>query len=174
MVGHFWHILLSDILSALDFTGDHCVERKLKYTHPDGWTVAGAADVSHCYVPGHNDAPFLVDFKTMNARMFAEPPPPYVLDKWTHQVNIYMDLLWKANPKMDNPVQTIMVVIQKDTPHNFKEIVIDYDPDLCEAVYEKWSVVWQSLQDDFPPRCECPVGKCPVEGIYTRGKNPSV
>lgn len=166
MVGHFWHILLSDILVELDFANPKAVEHKLKYTDPVGWTVSGAADVSRCYVPGHA-APFLVDFKTMNARMFAEPPPPYILDKWTAQVNIYMDLLRKLEEPA-HPERCIMVVIQKDTPHNFKEVIIDYDPDLVGDIYDKWDTVWGALEEDVPPKCDCPIGKCPVEALYSR------
>lgn len=170
MVGHFWHILLQTIITdELKFSEWGDVERKLKWRGPN-WTVLGSADISHVYLPGHA-LPFLVDFKTMNKRVFDEDVvPEYILDKWRHQVNIYMDLTRYVSVSDDKPYpkQAIIIVIEKDTPHKFKEVVIDYDRDLCDRVYEKWDVVTKAIQKDFPPRCECPIGKCPVEVLYTR------
>lgn len=174
MVGHFWHFWLQNILTeGLGFAEERDIERKLLWKSPEGWTVTGAADVAYCDVPGY-EKPFLVDFKTMNARQFAETSiPDYVLKKWTAQVNVYMDLLHQIDvvrsDVMYQPEQCIMIVIQKDTPHAFKEVVIDYDPDLVQEIYWKWDRVWDALENDFPPVCDCAPGKCPVETLYVPG-----
>ncbi len=174
MVGHFWHFWLQNILTeGLGFAQEDDVERKLLYTSPEGWTVTGSADISHVFVPGY-ERPFLVDFKTMNKMQFDQSAiPDYVLKKWRAQVNIYMDMIHQTMPHDDptvhHPMQCIMIVICKDTPHNFKEVVIDYDSELVDDIYLKWDRVWDALQNDYPPVCDCEPSKCPVETLYVPG-----
>lgn len=166
MVGHFWHHWLQDILTTgLGYADESEVECKLKWVSPAGWTVVGAADIGRCYIPGY-EVPYLIDFKTMNGRMFAQDVPEYVLSKWTAQVNIYMHLLGELQPWLRAPDQCIMVIIQKDTPHGFKEVVIDYDEILVAGIFAKWDAVWEGLKKDYPPVCDCAPGECPMDHLY--------
>jgi hypothetical protein len=165
MVGHFWHGWMQAIAVESGMADPSTIEEKYKYTAPEGWTVVGSMDISRAYAPGH-DEPYLIDFKTMNSRVFTSDPPPSTYDKWVCQMNVYMDLLHRFNPDKNNPVKTVVIGIQKDTPHGFREFIIDYDPQLVERIYDKWSRVWEALGNDSPPECDCPLGKCPAGGLY--------
>jgi hypothetical protein len=145
-VGHFWHGLLQTILvEELGFATKDDVEMLLKYKK-DNWAARGSCDIARCYLPTQKD-PLLVDFKTMNARYFAmDPLPKDLLDKWTLQVNCYMD--WLGDVK-----RAIIVGIKKDSPHEFREIIIDYNPDLLVPVYSKWTEVIDAIQQQRIPKC---------------------
>lgn len=161
MVGHFWHILMQDIFVATNMAEENDVELKLMRREED-WTAVGSADIGRAYSPGH-DASYLIDFKTMNSRGFASGPSDDLLAKWRLQVNCYMDWMQEFG---DPPQQAVMILIQKDSPHAFKEVVIDYEPGIIYPIYNKWSIVHEALQTNEPPQCECAIGRCPVEGLY--------
>lgn len=174
MVGHFWHRLMQDIFVATDMAEKREVEKVLNIeqvdsNHHEGWIAQGSADIARAYSPGRSE-PFLIDFKTMNSRSFSNGPSDDLMWKWRLQVNCYMDFMNHNSEYEVIPTQAVMILIQKDSPHTFKEILVDYEPDIIDPIYNKWSIVYDALRTNVPPQCECPIGRCPVEGSYVTSK----
>lgn len=111
--------------------------------------ATGSADVAPCSIPRHGD--WIVDFKTMNSRDFALTTPPMnrynggatTGEKWEAQLNIYMD--WFDLEK------ALIVGIEKDSPHNFKEFEFHRNQPLIDAIYRKWEIVSICLDEDDVP-----------------------
>lgn len=166
MVGHFWHQYLQHILVEIGCCDKGDLERRgtkawgtvdplVNPVKPYHW-VTGSADAAPCRLP---DRDYLLDFKTMNARAFAqESPPGWAADKWECQVNIYMDFfdLRKA----------LIVGINKDTPHDFKEFEYHYNEELVKVCYAKWKLVSQCLDEGIavPEGEDIPL---PLKGVVT-------
>jgi hypothetical protein len=146
-VGNFWHAWLQHILvDGLHFSEWKQVERHCEH---DGyqesdllWKGSGSADII-CEIPGHGT--YLVDFKTMNERHFKadENVIGYLLKKWTYQVNCYMQWL-----DLD---KCVIIGIQKDTPHDFREFVIERDDSLLLPVYDRWTTTALHIRDEVMP-----------------------
>lgn len=145
-VGHFWHGLLQDILcERLEFCEKDDVEKELRYLHGEWW-ARGFADIAKCDVPGKGS--YLIDFKTMNSYSFQKPSED-LLRKWQLQVSCYM--AW------DNRVESAIIIgIQKDTPHEFKEFIFHRDDSILDDVYKKWTNVSNAVRNETPVVC----GKC--------------
>lgn len=142
-VGHFWHGLLQDILcNRLGFCEEDDIEKELRFQDPKWW-ARGFADIAKCDVPGKGS--YLIDFKTMNSFSFQKPSPDLLL-KWQMQVACYM--AW------DNRVESAIIVgIQKDTPHEFREFVFKRDDSFLEHIYEKWTNVSKALENGTSVVC---------------------
>lgn len=157
MVGHFWHVWLQNVICDLGFCTWEDVEKDCGYTAKTWW-AKGSADIAPCRIPGKGH--YLIDFKTMNSRYFLldddEGPLADNLLKWRYQVNCYME--WTGLEKC------IVLGIQKDSPHNFREFVFDYEPGLLNPVYEKWDAVTLALRTGQIPECDC--DECPVEHMF--------
>jgi len=157
-VGHFWHLWLGHIVvDGLGFATWEDVEKRCGYA-AETWWATGSADIAKCTIPSKGE--YLIDWKTMNARMFAMEPigtqlEP-ILKKYKYQVNMYMH--WTGKER------TIIVGVEKDTPHNFREFVFDFEPALLEPVYEKWDVVAAALRTGAPPP-DCDCDDCPVSHL---------
>lgn len=182
-VGNFWHIWLQTIIvEGLGFCGWDEVEKGLNITWPrpkvEGefdlekgfkpprlpheqrlWWGTGTADIAHCDIPGVGK--FLIDFKTMNSRYFAkdESELTFLTDKWKAQVSCYMDWLGDID-------RAIVVGIQKDSPHEFREFLFDKDDTLVYNIYNKWTEVAQSVKENVAP-ATCEHGEvCPADEFY--------
>lgn len=159
MVGHFWHAYLQWIVEKrLGLCKPEAIERrgikvwgednawgptpsaKLPTAKPYHWAT-GAGDIAPCSIPGHGD--FAIDFKTMNARMFQSGPPPDYMGKWECQGNIYMDFF--------DMEKIIFVGVCKDSPHDMKEWVFTRNQPLIDAIYLKWKIVSQCLDEGIEP-----------------------
>jgi hypothetical protein len=142
-VGHFWHGLLQDILcERLGFCEKDDIEKELRF-QDHKWWARGFADIAKCDIPGKGS--YLIDFKTMNSYSYQKPAES-LLAKWQLQVACYM--AW------DNRVESAIIIgIQKDTPHEFKEFVFNRDDKILEPVYEKWNIVADALKNDQPVVC---------------------
>jgi hypothetical protein len=167
-VGHFWHQYLQEICVRAEFCAPEAIERKgLK-----GWKTAdgrqfefdelsrpnsisesifdpapfhwatGSGDIVPCEIPGHG--PYLVDFKTMGSHVF-RPNKPHdtTLIKWECQLNIYMDFF-----DLD---RAIILGINKDSPHDFKEFEFHRNQDLVDQIYYKWKLVSRCLDKGVEP-----------------------
>lgn len=148
-VGHMWHLWLDCIVvDGLGFASWDDVEKRCGFVAEDWWGT-GEADIGKCTIPGKGE--YLIDWKTMNSRMFAMEPTGTqlepILNKYKYQVNMYM--AWTGQN------QTIIVGIEKDTPHSFREFVFEYEPALLEPVYERWDIVGKALKTGKPPTCDC-------------------
>jgi hypothetical protein len=108
---------------------------------PYHW-VRGSADICPIVIPGHG--PYLVDFKTMGSHDFKRTEmPEWAAAKYECQANIYMDLF--------NMDQALIVCVQKDSPHDLKEFEYERNQPLIDAIYEKWHIVSDCLDQGVAP-----------------------
>jgi hypothetical protein len=153
-VGHFWHQLLQLGCQELGFAGPEHIERKGKKQWgmdnrwsplPFHWTT-GAGDVAPCTLP--NGEQFIVDFKTMGAHDFRKPwsPDMWFAAKYECQINIYMDYFVLE--------RGIIIPVQKDSPHELKEIEFERNQPLIDAIYDKWEFVSLCLDEGIVPTVE--------------------
>jgi hypothetical protein len=146
--GHFWHAYYQSIIVEMGYAKAENVERSYKHEHLDGWTGKGTLDLIVNFPKGGD---YIVDLKTMNDNEFDTGPFPQTLAKWTAQVNCYMD--WTGIRKA-----FILCIRKGGSPgkgglpaHDLKEIAIEYDEDLIQDIYNKWSYVWDCVQSETPP-----------------------
>lgn len=149
--GHFWHAYYQSIIVAMGYAKPENVERTYKYNHKDGWLGKGTLDL---IVDMPKGGEYIVDLKTMNDQEFDTGPYPLTLAKWTAQVNCYMH--WTGIKKA-----FILCIRKGGSPgkgglpaHDLREITIEYDENLIEDIYKKWSYVWQCIQDGTPPEAK--------------------
>ena len=164
-VGHFWHAYLQEVAMRMGLCDEDSVERKgwkgwgdtvdgvdLHYK-PFHW-VTGSADIAPCEIPGHGS--YLIDFKTMGSFSFKpNKPPESTLEKWECQLNVYMDFF--------DLEKALIVGINKDSPHDFKEFEFHRNQPLVDALYYKWKLVAACLDSDTPPP-EDEVVELPTKG----------
>jgi hypothetical protein len=153
-VGHFWHQWLQHIMVRYDMVDASAIERegfKGIFT-PDTWSTEpgnfracrGSADVAPWNFKGHD---YIVDFKTMGSRSFQRPTlPDSFAAKYECQMQIYMDFFGYE--------RALIVGINKDTPHDFKEFEFRIDQDLVNAIYKKWQYVVLCIEDEERPTPE--------------------
>jgi len=149
-VGHFWHGYLQEVVvNQLGYaTWDEIERSGEKVWAKDGdkpkaynW-CRGSADVAPVTIPGQGE--FLVDFKTMGSFDFKRTQmPPWAAEKYECQMNIYMDFF--------DLEQTIVLGINKDSPHEFKEFIFNRNQPLINAIYEKWHYVSECLDNGTIP-----------------------
>lgn len=159
-VGHFWHSYLQHVVvHRLGFSRDEYVERRgfrgwgdrihsgshqgkevVKYR--DWHYVTGSADIAPCHIPFHGD--YLLDFKTMGSHAYKpNTPPGDYLTKWECQLNVYMDFF--------DLEQALVLAILKDSPHEFKEFEYKRNQPLIDALYQKWELVSQCIEERVEP-----------------------
>lgn len=181
MVGHFWHQLLQHVVvevlgmaswDQIERSGEHgwgnpymeYEECTCPY-NPKGHGISIGGHSENCdawrvkvqkwqpYHWVHGSADILldtkkfkgiVDFKTMSSHQFNQNSvPEWAAEKYKCQMNIYMYLF-------DQP-EALIVAIQKDSPHNFKEIRYQRDDDLIDAILDKWEFVSGLIDDGLDP-----------------------
>jgi hypothetical protein len=76
--------------------------------------------------------------------------------KYECQLNIYMDLF--------DMEQALIVAIQKGTPHAMKEFTFQRNQPLIDAIYEKWYLVSDCLDEGVAPS-EDEVVSLPLKGV---------
>jgi hypothetical protein len=156
IVGHFWHQLLQKAVLDLGLAQPEAIERKGKRVwgeesstkHPTpkpfNWAT-GAGDIAPCSIPHCGD--YLVDFKTMGNHDYKQNGlPAWCAHKYEAQINIYMDLFGME--------RGLIVCIQKDSPHEFKEFEFKRNQPLIEAIYSKWVFVSGCLELGEAPSSE--------------------
>lgn len=156
-VGHFWHQWLQYIVEhSLHFATAEEIERHA--VHSWGYSldeketpissatwkpkpyhsVAGSADIAPCTTPNWSGG---VDFKTMNVRDFAlaekQVLSQYNADKYECQLNLYMDLF--------DEDEWLLVAVQKESPHNFAEILYRRNQPLIDHLYDKFKYVTDAI-----------------------------
>jgi hypothetical protein len=149
--GHFWHAYYQNMLVDMGYAKEENVERSYTYNHEDGWTGKGTLDL---IIELPRKGQFIVDMKTMNDIEFDTGPRPPTLAKWTAQVNCYMH--WTGIR------QAFILAIRKGgTPgkgglpaHDLREISIEYDEELINNIYAKWSRVWACVEAGTPPEAK--------------------
>lgn len=147
MTGHYWHQFLQHLCFKLEFCGLEDIERRgaqiwkgsAKDPHPYHWAT-GSGDIAPCVLP----IPWkgVVDFKTMSAVQFKQANlPAWAAFKYKCQINIYMDFF--------DLEHGLILCINKDGPHDFKEFEFERDQELIEAIYAKWKFVSECLENDI-------------------------
>lgn len=149
-VGHFWHQYLQEVCLRAGFCEKENIERNgvrgwgdmatAAHYKPYHWAT-GSADICPCEVPGAG--PYLIDFKTMGSFQFKGSPSEEVLTKWECQLNIYMDFF--------DMEKAMIVGINKDTPHDFREWEYHRNEPLVDAIYYKWKLVSECLDAGIEP-----------------------
>jgi hypothetical protein len=176
MAGHYWHEVIQYILLELGFSKPEDIEKERRAFSwgngllvdngnvppgdPPRWWARGYIDVAHCNIPGQGD--YLVDIKTMGGHSYkAQRMDADLWAKYYAQMQCYLD--W------ENQEKCILLCVEKDSPHRFREILIDRDPAFVEKIYQRWDVVTEALKAGVPPRCDqehdCPADKY-YEGVY--------
>lgn len=140
MLGHLVHDLERHLIAQVNPLTD--VEREVVFDF-DGEAVAGHIDGILHLASG----PVLLDVKTTNAasfeRMLREgPSPDYVaqLNVYLHATGLREGFLWLFN---------------KDTAHR-TVLPVEYQPEVVEAVRERWEQVRRATADALPPRAYAP------------------
>jgi hypothetical protein len=168
-VGHFWHQYLQHIMVRYDMVPANAIERPrvislfserpyssepldLRPFH----AAAGSADVAPWVYKGHD---YIVDFKTMASRSFqAVTLPSGFAAKYECQMNIYMDFF--------DYERALIVAVNKDTPHDFKEFEFRINAELVEAIYAKWKFVAECLEAKERPDADDDLGfPLPLETV---------
>jgi hypothetical protein len=142
--GHMWHGYIQNILIDMGFVTPENVENHTvhKIVRPSGTAIgSGTGDLVDVQIPGQGS--WLVDIKTMRKDLFDQGADDLTLAKWAAQVNCYGD--WFNQDKM------MILAICKDSPHNFREYIIERDDALLEEIYEKWIYVTKCIKKGVEP-----------------------
>lgn len=163
MVGHMYHGWLQwVIVEGLGFATWDDIEKEHDYhfmtSNGNPYRVRGFVDIARCVVP--NRGTYLVDIKTMNARIYAQQTlPATTLEKYEAQVKLYLEF--------EDLDEAIILAAEKDSPHRFKEILVQRDPLFVDDVMEQWETVVDALVEEVPPACTClDPSACAAKGIY--------
>jgi hypothetical protein len=143
--GHMWHRYLQNILIDMGFVKPENVERQYLHqivTKRGGTTGKGTLDLVDVEIPGHGTWP-VVDIKTANKSMYERGFDKNTLAKYTAQVNLYMD--WVGAER------AMILVINKDSPHDMREYVIQRSQSLIDEIYDRWTYVAQCLRAGVEP-----------------------
>jgi hypothetical protein len=146
-VGHMWHGYIQAMLVDMGLVAPDNVEKTLKHKlctidGTDYW-CKGTADLVDVHIPGHGY--WLVDIKTMNSTNFANPPED-TMKKYRAQVNMYGD--WTGSDKM------LILAVNKDSPHDFREFIVPKDEDVLVDVYTRWTYVAECIASKSEPGLE--------------------
>lgn len=136
--GSMWHEYLENIILAMGFIEPEGVEQYFikKIERPKGIAyTSGIGDLVGVNIPGAGK--WLVDVKTMNAHSF-KSMPPYLMEKYVAQINLYGE--WFGYKKL------MILGVSKDSPHNFKEIIVPFNQSLVDSIYDRWVEAYSILK----------------------------
>ncbi len=161
--GHFSHGLIQwVVVEALGFATWDDIEQEFDFdlVTPAGnpYRVRGFPDITRCVVP--NKGTYLVDVKTMNARVYAQTNPGYdLINKYEAQVRLYLDFAG-----LD---EGIILFSEKDTPHRFKERIVTRDDQQVDRIVKGWEKVVDARAAGEVAPCTCyEPDECPAREIY--------
>lgn len=162
MIGHMYHGLMQWIVvEGLGFSTWDEVEKEydLHFTTDAGnpYRIRGFIDIARCEVP--NKGTYLVDIKTMNSRIYAQGLSETTMKKYRSQIQLYL--------AFEGLETAILLAVEKDSPHQFKEILIEADPAFVDRAIARWEDVVDSLVEGRVPDCTClNPERCVAKGIY--------
>lgn len=163
MIGHMYHSLLQyAVVEGLGFATWDDIEKEYDFYFEteagNPYRVRGFIDIARCVIP--NRSTYLVDIKTMHARIYAQNSlPESTLEKYTAQVKLYLEF--------EELPEALILCAEKDNPHRFKEITIQRDPEFVADVIEKWETVADALVLGEPPKCTClNPSRCLARDLY--------
>jgi len=135
-VGSAYHALVQSMLIHLEFTT------------PEECEVHFFSDVRHCSGTMDIRKLTLLNGDTLpveikSAAFFGKdttPPPQYI-----QQLQVYMDLGCEEPQE-----QGLLLFLQKQHPHKFREILIQRDEKMLNDIYAKWNRVLEAIEFDDP------------------------
>jgi hypothetical protein len=140
--GHMWHGYIQAALVEMGFVKTENVEHKFvrdlpvyDLPLPLSTRISGTVDLLDVKIPGRGK--WLVDIKTASVATFNRIEQTDLFEKYRAQVNVYGDQMGSN--------QMLILVIQKDSPHLFREIQIQRDESLLEGIYQRWINVAKEL-----------------------------
>lgn len=163
IIGHMYHGLLQWVMvEGLGFCGWDQIEKEHDhyFTTDAGnqYRVRGFIDFARVEIP--NRGTYLVDVKTMNSRLFAQDHLPATThEKYEAQVRMYLEF--------EDLDQAIILCVSKDSPHRFKEVIIQRDSDFVERTMDRWEDVTDAIAAGVIPDCTCAdMDTCPTRNLY--------
>ena len=144
--GHFWHGYIQAALLEMGFVTANNIERKYLWDIPGGPTpnprvpgtmVSGTIDLLDVEIPGRGS--WLVDIKTTSSLNFLDLEKTGLYPKYVAQVNVYAERADRKN--------ALILVVEKDSPHRFREIQIQRDNDLLAGIYTRWAEAAEVIVD---------------------------
>lgn len=166
--GHFWHQYLQEVCLRAGWCEKHQIERNGKQGWGEMWSIypshtprylpyhwaTGSADICPLDIPGHGE--YLIDFKTMGSHQFRpNTPHELTMEKWECQLNVYMEFF--------DMEKAIILGINKDAPHDFKEFEFHRNQDLIDSLFAKWKLVAECLDEKVAPP-EDEIWELPIKG----------
>lgn len=150
MVGHYWHqVIQYIILHKLEFCAPEAIERRglvawgfrdTMKPKPYQWVV-GSGDIAPLKTPKWQG---IVDIKTMSSNQFKQNKiPDWAADKYLCQLNMYMHLF--------DEDKALILAVNKDAPHDFKEFSYIRDQQLIDAIFKKWNFVGECIATETVP-----------------------
>lgn len=136
--GHMWHGYIQAALIEMGFVKPENVEKHSLWDLPNGPSypkISGTVDLLDVEIPGRGT--WLVDIKSAGAGTFNSIENTDLFLKYRAQVNLYGYLSDREN--------MLILVVQKDSPHNFREIQIQRDTDLLTEIFLRWNNVAERI-----------------------------
>lgn len=172
-VGSAFHSLLQSMLIHLELVDP--AEIEVGFTD-ERRHCSGRLDIRRMEMPNGKVMP--VDIKSSGAPKIAD----WLMDKYLAQLNVYMDVGCGPEPME----QGMILIIEKQTPHRFREIIVQRDEALLDRIYTRWNRVLEAVQfsdtsmlewpchaRNSPEHQECPARfVCPL-GVPTGQRRPS-
>lgn len=141
-VGSAYHALIQSMLIHMGLTTVDEVEVSFV---SDRRHCSGTLDIRRLTLPNGKVLP--IEIKS--AGRF--PVPPYFMDKYMAQFQVYMDL------GDDEPQEEgLMLFLEKQSPHRFREILIKRDENLLQTIYRKWDRVLEAIEFSDPSMLDYP------------------
>jgi hypothetical protein len=143
-VGHMWHGYIQEMLIDMRFVEKENVERPIIKEISGAYGNAGAkgtVDLMNVEIPSAGT--WLVDIKTMRKDEFESGANPFTFKKWEAQVSIYMDWL--------NLDKAMILSVCKDSPHGFREYIVNKNEALVQEIYDRWTYVEYCLREGLVP-----------------------
>jgi hypothetical protein len=142
--GHFYHQYIQYVLVKAGFAKKSNIERHRVVHNAHEYTfnpaISAAADA---VVDLPSKETYLVDIKTMHPYDFSLDKLPQRFErKYIAQINIYLDIF-----NIDNG---LFLCVDKGSGA-FKEIVVQKQPLLVDALYQKFQFVGESIYNKIPP-----------------------
>jgi hypothetical protein len=162
-VGRLYHELMAwVVIEGLGFSTWDEAEKEYNFRFPTAagnevW-VRGFADLGRVDIPGSGT--FLVDYKTVASRLYSMSQLPHGKEEqYRAQVALYLE--------MEDLDEALIVFLEKDNPHRFKELRVQRDGALVDDVMEGWERVADAVAAGEPPACTCyRPENCPARHVY--------
>lgn len=168
-VGSAYHSLIQSMLIHLDMLDPAEVEVGFR---DERRHCSGTLDIRSMKMPNGQSMP--VEIKSAG---YGASIPQHFMDKYIAQLNVYMDV-GCGEPQE----QGLLLILEKQSPHRFREILVKRDEILLSQIYRRWNHVLEAVEFgdpsmlqfpchefnskahvDCPARMVCPLGRPTVK-----------